>query len=73
MSLEWQIILIITAVFMILGVPFTLWWWKIADRWADDEKKRFKVKPDNRERVVLKPGTGAPAAPDADPPGNAAP
>ncbi len=36
------------------GIPFTLWWWRIADRWADAEHKRFKVKEDPRERVVVK-------------------
>lgn len=50
---------------LLLGVPFTLWWWKIADKWADAEHKRFKDKPDTRERVIVKPrdelpGGGAP-------------
>lgn len=38
----------------VLGVPFLLWWWRDADKWLADEHKRFKVKPDPRERVVVK-------------------
>lgn len=37
-----------------MGVPFTLWWWRLADKWADAEHKRFKVKVDSRERIVVK-------------------
>jgi hypothetical protein len=37
-----------------LGIPFTLMWWKEADKWADAEHKRFKVKVDDRERIVVK-------------------
>jgi hypothetical protein len=40
---------------VVVGVPFTLWWWKQADKWADVEHKRFKPKADTRERVVVKP------------------
>lgn len=37
--------LIILGVVIIIGaVPATLWWWRIADRWADSEHKRFKPK-----------------------------
>jgi hypothetical protein len=36
---------VIMVLVVVLGVPFTLWWWKIADRWASDEHKRFKPKP----------------------------
>ena len=38
----------------ILGVPFVLLWWRLADQWADSEHKRFKVETDTRERVVIK-------------------
>jgi hypothetical protein len=38
----------------ILGVPFVLLWWRLADRWADAEHKRFKVTTDTRERIVIK-------------------
>lgn len=34
--------LVILGLIVIVGaVPATLWWWKIADRWADAEHKRF--------------------------------
>lgn len=36
------------------GTLFTLWWWKQADKWADGEHKRFKVKEDPRPKVVVK-------------------
>lgn len=36
------------------GTAFTLWWWRIADRWADSEHKRFAPKIDTREKVVVK-------------------
>lgn len=46
---------ILAVLIAVLGVPFTLWWWKIGDRWADEEHKRFKPKaalpPD---RVVVR-------------------
>lgn len=49
---------VIMGLIVVIGIPFTLWWWKQADKWADAEHKRFKVKPDTRERVVVKRGTG---------------
>lgn len=39
---------------VVVGIPFTLWWWKVADKWADAEHKRFKVHEDRRERVVVR-------------------
>ena len=42
------------ALIIIIGIPFTLWWWKVADQWADSEHKRFKPKTDDRERVTIK-------------------
>lgn len=42
---------------LVIGTPFTLWWWKQADRWADSEHKRFKPDPrkaDPRPKVVIK-------------------
>lgn len=52
-------ILIVGGLVIFIGVPFTLWWWRLADKWADAEHKRFKVKVDTRERVVVKlPGPG---------------
>ncbi|MGH7242259.1 MAG: hypothetical protein ACREJD_02440 [Phycisphaerales bacterium] len=51
MTAMW-VIMIGTA---ILGPPFVLWWWKFADKWADDEHKRFKPKSDAPvERVVVR-------------------
>jgi len=44
----------IMALIVIFGIPFTLWWWKIADQWADAEHKRFKIKVDTRDRVMIK-------------------
>ncbi len=46
----WSIMVLVVLV----GIPFTLWWWKQADKWADAEHRRFKVKDDDRERVVVK-------------------
>ncbi len=52
-------IIVIVALILLLGVPFTLWWWKLADKWADAEHRRFRDKKDDRERVVVdeKPDT----------------
>jgi hypothetical protein len=51
----------------ILGVPFVLLWWRLADQWADSEHKRFKVSTDTRERVVIKDLNGdAKSDPKAD-------
>lgn len=44
---------IVVALILLLGVPFTLWWWRKADQWADAEHRRFKPRPDTRERVVV--------------------
>lgn len=40
----------------VIAPPFTLLWWRQADKWADAEHKRFKVKKDTRERVVVGDG-----------------
>ena len=32
---------IVMALVIVLSVPVTLAWWKIADRWADEEHRRF--------------------------------
>lgn len=50
MALMWTLIVLV----LVLGIPFTLWWWKQADKWYDAEHKRFKAKEDTRERVVVK-------------------
>lgn len=44
---------IVVGLCAVLGVPFTLWWWKIADRWADAEHKRFKPKPKPKGNAVV--------------------
>ena len=54
MSTRWMLILGLTAFFTLVGIPFCLWWWRMADKWADEEKRRFKAKADERERVVVK-------------------
>ncbi len=51
----WPLFWIITALIAVLGVPFTLWWWKVGDQWADAEHKRFKPKePEPVDKVVVK-------------------
>lgn len=47
---------VIMALCVILGVPFTLWWWREADKWADAEHKRFKPKEDAslKDAIVVK-------------------
>jgi hypothetical protein len=37
-----------------LGVPFTLWWWYLADKRVDAKERRFRARPDTRERVVVR-------------------
>jgi 4-hydroxybenzoate polyprenyltransferase len=55
----WLVLSVIGIVF-IGAVVFTLIWWRLADRWADDEHKRFKSKGGPAERVIVqgfkKPG-----------------
>lgn len=46
-------IIIICVLVFVIGIPFTLWWWKQADKWADAEHRRFEVKSDPRERIVV--------------------
>lgn len=39
-------IFVTTVVIAVLGVPFILLWWKIADQWADEEHRRLgRAKP----------------------------
>jgi hypothetical protein len=47
---------VIMGLCVVLGVPFTLWWWKEADRWASAEHRKFKPKPkeDLSDAVVVK-------------------
>lgn len=49
MAVVWICVILV----VVLGVPFTLLWWKSADKWAEEGSKRFKEEPDTRERVVV--------------------
>jgi len=37
----------------VIGVPFTLWYWKRIDQGAKPGERRFKEKVDDRERVTI--------------------
>lgn len=53
---EWGVVLIV----VVGAFVFTLAWWKIADRWADSERKRFgqRKSAEPVERVVIRtPGS----------------
>jgi hypothetical protein len=58
--------LVITIIILciVIGVPGTLLWWRIADKWADSEHKRFPARP---ERQGQQPGP-SPTVVDLDPP-----
>lgn len=59
-------IIVTTVVIAVLGVPFILLWWKIADQWADEENKRFgRVKPPDGPAPRVIRGFDSPAAADA--------
>ena len=49
---EWAVV----AIVLVGALVFTLLWWKIGDRWADAEHKRFGRAPkaEESERVVIK-------------------
>ncbi len=44
--MDWTALIIVLVIVAVGGVFITLSWWKIADRWADAEHKRFE-KPDD--------------------------
>jgi len=47
--------IVICVLVVVVGIPFTLWWWKLADRWADAEHKRFATTTtDVREKIVVR-------------------
>ena len=49
----------ITAVTFVIGVPFLLWWWKLADLWVSADHKRFHPKQkDDAPRVVVRTQMG---------------
>lgn len=52
----WTEIIVISSVIGVLTVIGTIAWWKLADRWVDEEHKRFRAKPADpsaQERVVI--------------------
>lgn len=55
---EWVVIIVI----LVGAVVFTLAWWKIADKWADKEHRRFGgSKSDPADQIVIKfPGPDDP-------------
>ena len=51
----WKEILVISAIFLVLSVASILTWWKLADKWVDDEHKRFKRSAaDQRPKIVIR-------------------
>lgn len=46
--------LIWAVLIVVLGVPFVLIWWRVADRWADDKHKRFKPRDTGPAPTVVK-------------------
>lgn len=56
MNLTWPLILSLAAI-VLIGTPFTYYWFRWSDRWADAEKKRFKHNGEKKNaprRVVIK-------------------
>ncbi len=53
-----RLLLIITAVTFVIGIPFLLWWWKLADLWVSADHKRFHPKQDDTPRVVVRTRVG---------------
>lgn len=48
-------VLFVMALVLLIGVPFTLWWRKLGDKWADREHgKGAAAKGDARPRIVVK-------------------
>jgi hypothetical protein len=47
------------ALCIVLGVPFTLLWWRDMDKWADAEDRKFKpkVKKPTGPTVVIRTST----------------
>jgi hypothetical protein len=57
------LVITIIVLCVVIGVPGTLLWWRIADNWADSEHKRFPTRPESRRE----PGP-APTVVDRDEP-----
>ncbi len=51
----------------VAGSFVALWWWKLADRWMEEEHKRFKTKPKTGpdEVVIRADGSTVASTPDA--------
>lgn len=57
--------IMITVLLIVLvgGVVFTLWWWRLADRWANAENRRFKkagLRPGEEPKKVVVKGFDKP-------------
>lgn len=52
----WTEIIVIGSVVGVLTVIGTVAWWKLADRWVDEEHKRFKTRPERHasDAVVVR-------------------
>ncbi|MCK6476249.1 MAG: hypothetical protein L6Q35_05400 [Phycisphaerales bacterium] len=52
------IMIAVILIVLVGGGIFTLWWWRLADKWAHAEQRRFRkagLRPgDEPKRVVLK-------------------
>lgn len=46
------IVIGVVVFFAVFGSAVALWWWRIADRWAAEEEKRFKGRARERPREV---------------------
>jgi hypothetical protein len=46
------IVIGVVVFFAVVGSVVALWWWRIADRWAAEEEKRFKSRVRERPREV---------------------
>lgn len=44
---------------VVLGIPFVLWWWKLADKWADDESRKRPGPAPRKKPSADAPTTGS--------------
>lgn len=57
------IMIAVILIVLVGGVVFTLWWWKLADRWANAEHRRFRrqgLRPGGEPRKVIIRSTDKP-------------
>ena len=45
---------------IVIGVPFTLWYWKQADKWAESERQRNEQRRQAHERSEAPERPGGP-------------